>query len=410
MKKEANLLILIAFLIIFNMCHISALTNYKQDTQDTQNTPIINFSYPSTINSGEDFKVNLSLDNFNEDIYDIKIDFSTNFDKVSKIWNGETWQSTFNYVNDAINTQINNEIILNLNLTSEYNQSTEITVKIRDSKGKTFSFTGYSTKIISHGTDNSHENSNNQSNSNTITNSTNGTNNSPQNPVKNDISLKLDWNSDDIKNGDEFDIEINAINLEDKNYDTKVYIYEEDKSKPISQVYYNDKWISSTSYMNEFFSGPGDSSETARLRINKNFLNFSGDAKIGIRIREHGSKSYKEEYEDTIEILRGNNTSITSNKVKNSTSNNSTKTANTNTNTTNKINENAKPISEEIIHLGSLNYKSEDIKGSKNIIVYQSNNEVIKKYSLYIFMFLIIIFFVTFVFLKFNKKVKYNAE
>lgn len=73
------------------------------------------------------------------------------------------------------------------------------------------------------------------------------------NDSKDKVSLRLDWNNNEIVNGKEFNIEIEAFDLENKNYDLKVYIYLDDKDKPISQTRDEDfKWISSDRYVKNF--------------------------------------------------------------------------------------------------------------------------------------------------------------
>jgi len=243
-------------------------------------------------------------------------------------------------------------------------------------------------------------------------------NNSAQNNNDNNkISLNLNWD-DDIRNGVDFDVNIEVNNLLDKTYDVKVFIYNDDKNKPISQVNYNDKWLSSTSYMNELISGPGDTTKTITMRINNKYIDFYGSAFIGVRIREHGSKTYQEQFLTPIEIIESedansiDNTDSTSSKrtgsdnyvssIKNSKStNNIAKSINQN----NNENITESQITEDVIHLGGTNLESESIKTKKNI-VYESKNESIKKYSIYSFIVLLVIFFSMFIFLKSrNKKV-----
>jgi hypothetical protein len=243
------------------------------------------------------------------------------------------------------------------------------------------------------------------------------------------ISLEIGWNDKNIINGEEFSIEIKVHDLEEKNYDLKVFILDSN-DKIISQTYNNEKWVTSNNYIKNIFSGSGDKDENIKLRINKNYKQFKGDAKIKARLRETGSSSYKKEEENIITIIKGKEE--TSNQEEKTVSddeiiqedfNTAPQSQKTNDNTKTIQNsssrvkseiktsiENYTSISAEVIHLGKIKDESESIKSNEHNIVYQSSNEAIKKYSVYIFIFLLIIFFAIFVFLKFRKKVKYNAE
>jgi len=121
---------------------------------------------------------------------------------------------------------------------------------------------------------------------------------------KKDLELDMDWEDDEIINGDEFYIEIRALNLEDKEYDVKVYIYDDENT--LSQTYNENekKWINSDNYLTSFFIGPGNKVERVKLRIKSRYEDFYGYAKIGLRIKERGSNVYKKEVKDEIEILK----------------------------------------------------------------------------------------------------------
>lgn len=194
------------------------------------------------------------------------------------------------------------------------------------------------------------------------------------------LYLRLDWNNNDIVNGKEFNIKVNAFNLKDKNYDLKVYIYEDDKSSPISQTRDQDfKWISSNLYIKDFFIGPGNESDSIKLRINEKNKALKGSATVIARIRESGASSYIEEQED---IFIYENKSI-----------------NEQTPTNNNIeNQASSSISQESLLTGEVirisgNRKTETIK-TQNNIVYESKNEIIKRYSIYGFIILIIVFLI----------------
>jgi hypothetical protein len=222
---------------------------------------------------------------------------------------------------------------------------------------------------------------NNQTNPNPTNNTTNSTNSSSNAT----ISLDLDWDEDDIVNGKDFDITVTAYNLQDKEYDIKVSISYD--SKVISQTYdENEKWVSSSEYYSGFFKGPGNQSEDITLRIKDSYRDFKGDADIIVRIREKGASLYKKEKQDNIEILKSRIISTTS------TNTNSEGTLVSSESTTQDLTDtNSDSESENIIMLGKTIKESgtEDIKTSKNTI-YQSKNEIIKTYSIYLFAVLLI--------------------
>lgn len=177
------------------------------------------------------------------------------------------------------------------------------------------------------------------------------------------IILSLKWNSDAIVNGREFPVEINAYGLEEKDYDLKIYIYKDDKNKPISQTYSeNDlKWAVSSTYLKNFLKN-GESKKEANIRIKKG-IDLVGEAKIGVRIREAGSRSYIQEKDEPIIILKDNNSGISG-------------------------------INNNKISVGMvIEEQTESIKSHRNI-VYQSKNELIKKYSIISFIILIAVFFI----------------
>jgi len=96
----------------------------------------VNFEFPSNASYGVPFQVNLTLINYSEGVYDIKIDFynSTNAsERFSQIYNGSIWQTTYNYVNSAINTSMTNFSNFTINITELYNSTANITLKIRKS-------------------------------------------------------------------------------------------------------------------------------------------------------------------------------------------------------------------------------------------------------------------------------------
>jgi hypothetical protein len=197
------------------------------------------------------------------------------------------------------------------------------------------------------------------------------------------ISVRLDWDESDIINGEEFKIQVNAFNLEEKDYDVKVFIYEEDKDKPISQTLdEEEKWVSSSNYYNNFFKGSGEKTDKIRLRINKKYADFSGIANIGVRLRETGKSTYREnEYEiEVIKSSKEDSENDDEEPVKIKPENiEIPKSSNP---------QNSNPIQRQIIDSGEP-IKLQNLESKKQEI-YESGNEIVKKYFIYAFALLCI--------------------
>jgi hypothetical protein len=346
----------------------------------------ITINYPSSVNAFEEFNVNLSLIDFPPDIYDLKIDLLYNGTRIAKIWNGNSWQSTYNYLGDIINTTEKNSSSFLLNITEKINETADIEVKIRDSKSKIYSFSGYSIRVYDLPEQN---NSNNNTNNQTQNNETNPTDNETQDNNDDEINIRLTWDNEDIVNGKEFEIECKVYNLEDKKYDLKIWIEFDDNKTVISDSYddQNNKWNSGIYYIDELFDGPGDETESIQLRIRDPYNNFYGNARIFARLR-----GVDDLYEKNIEIIKNEN----SDKEEDTKFNKIEE----------KTNPSASMVPGEIVEYSTernkiiqlsqkLNQegeksKTEDIK-TNNSLLYESKSEKIKKYSLYAFAFLCMI-------------------
>ncbi|MDD5740925.1 MAG: hypothetical protein PHH54_02985 [Candidatus Nanoarchaeia archaeon] len=331
---------------------------------------IINLNYSQEVNYGEEFNVNIILSNFSQDTYDIKIDILSGSNRLSKIWDGNSWQSTNFYVNDIINTSNSNEKTFRLNITENYNGSADIEVKIKDSKNNIKSFSGYQINI--------NPRVYNPSQNNTQQNNTNDTQNTS-------ISLSIGWNEDDIINGEEFSIDISAEDLEDEEYDIMVWIEDED-GNVINDRYGKDSseeevWISGSRYIYNFFQGPGDETNEIKLRMRSSYSDFSGDAEIIAKIRESGTSSVIDEVREDIEVLEKEEEDTSNTKEKERV--NDSKNAGTSTKLTPSIS--TSPVSGDIIKLGN----SESIEGAETAenqegsVIYESKNGKIKLYALF---------------------------
>jgi len=182
-----------------------------------------------------------------------------------------------------------------------------------------------------------------------------------------EISLDIDWEDDEIINGKEFEIKITAENLEDEEYDVKVWIEFEENDTIISDRYGedskgDDKWVSGTYYIYNLFNGPGDKTKDIELRIREDYGNFEGNAKIFFKIRG------VTEIERDIEILEREEERPRESKKLIEESVDS------------EINSS---LTGEVINLGNKAEKpiQEDVK--TNEVIYESKNEVIKEYAVF---------------------------
>ena len=102
--------------------------------------PSIGTNYPEKVALNQEFIFKIKLINFDEDIYDVKIDILYNGNRISEILNENVWKSTSYYVNDIISPNKEKEFLVKI--TKEF-ESAEITIKIKDSSDKTRIFSGY---------------------------------------------------------------------------------------------------------------------------------------------------------------------------------------------------------------------------------------------------------------------------
>lgn len=112
--------------------------------------------------------------------------------------------------------------------------------------------------------------------------------------VSSEIVYDISWDDEDVVNGEEFIISVKVESDEDKLYDGKLWI--EDKGNIISERYdpKNEIWKSGYYYINEYFSGE----QKIKIRINKKYEDFEGDAYIHFKIRD------KKEIKKDIKVLR----------------------------------------------------------------------------------------------------------
>ncbi len=327
----------------------------------------INLSYPNNVLVGREFNLSVTLINFSLDFYDVKIDIvnktiNGTSNIAQRFWNN-TWKSTFYWISDAINLSEKNNEIFRLNITENYYGLNNITVKIRSSRNNIKNFTYLINISYSEFNSSNYSNfsSNNSSNSSSASNS--------------EIYYRLNFD-EEVNNGEEFYVDIEIFNLDNKEYDVKLWI--ENNSKIISERYdeNNDEWKSGNYYVNNFFKGAGNKTGKIKIRIDKDYKEFSGESNLFFKIRNGLKINY------TIDIIKKENKTEIENK--NEKKENKDKL---------KIEEVKKPITASVIRLNSVNNKinsTESIK-TDNYTVYESKTEKIKKHSVYGFAILSVI-------------------
>ena len=230
-------------------------------------------------------------------------------------------------------------------------------------------------------------NSTNSTNNSTIPpNSTNQTN--LTNPPEDEGTyLELVWDEEDIKNGQSFEIEVSAYNLEDINYDLKIWI-EDDNANILSDRFDEPLsiWKSGFYYVNNFFSGGGNEDRKINLRIKENYKSFSGDANLLVKLRKSSSQVMVFEITKEINVY---SISSSNNHGSSSSSNNgddelysSSLSSSLDNNTNNYYS--GLSLNSPIV-LTSRTIGTEDSVINLSSIVYKSKNEYIKQYMPYAF-------------------------
>ena len=120
-------------------CVSDEINNPNQTTNETS-SPGIEVNYSEKVYLNQEFGFKIKLINFDEDIYDVKIDILSNENRISEILNENIWKSTSYYINNIIGSNQEKEFLMKI--TEEF-ESAEITIKIKDSSDKIKIFSGY---------------------------------------------------------------------------------------------------------------------------------------------------------------------------------------------------------------------------------------------------------------------------
>lgn len=102
----------------------------------------LTLNYPEKVILGEEVEFNLEILENSGEIYDVKIDIFGDGKRISRIFDGEKWQSSMYYVKDSID--LKETFLLKI---EDYFGLGEILVKLRDSKEKVLEFSGYKIEI-----------------------------------------------------------------------------------------------------------------------------------------------------------------------------------------------------------------------------------------------------------------------
>ena len=119
---------------------INETQNNPNQTTNETSSPGIEVNYSEKVYLNQEFGFKIKLINFDEDIYDVKIDILSNENRISEILNENIWKSTSYYINNIIGSNQEKEFLMTI--TEEF-ESAEITIKIKDSSDKIKIFSGY---------------------------------------------------------------------------------------------------------------------------------------------------------------------------------------------------------------------------------------------------------------------------
>jgi len=97
----------------------------------------ISFSYPPSVDYGEEWSASVELMGFSENLWDVKIDVWNSTTRISEMDNNGDWKSTNYYFIGAINNSVTNSSSFDLNISKIYEGDAVINVSIRKNGGST---------------------------------------------------------------------------------------------------------------------------------------------------------------------------------------------------------------------------------------------------------------------------------
>lgn len=313
----------------------------------------VSLNYPSSVLVGEEFDINTELVGFSEDIYDVKFEVLNESENIAERYWDDEWKSSNYWIEDCFNLSESSGRDFRLRI-GEYEGRYEVKIKIRNSSDSVEEFGDFYIDVTK--------------------------NESSVGGASDETYFELEWDEDEIQNKKDFKIKINGFNLEDREYDVKVWIEFDDEEGVFSERYDSDEeeWKSGYYYVNGFFKDPGNESRKIKLRLKEDEEDFVGEANLFFKTREGF------EIEETIEVINKETEKI-ENKAEEKVEVLEVET-----------NENFKDITANVIKLGEKRETSNDVDGEQedlkveNYIVYESKTEKVKKYAVYFFALLCI--------------------
>ena len=104
----------------------------------------ISLGYPEKVELEKEFKITLSLTDFSQDNYDVKMDMISNGKRIAELLNNGEWRSTYYYFLGGINE--NEEKDFALKIVQEF-ETAQLTIRLRNSEGIIYTFEGYEIKF-----------------------------------------------------------------------------------------------------------------------------------------------------------------------------------------------------------------------------------------------------------------------
>lgn len=225
----------------------------------------VSLDYPGEVRYDEEFDMVVRLEGFEEDVYDVKFEIVNGSKNIAERFYKNEWKSSNFWMNQAINSSENSEGVFRILIDEIYNGLNNFSVKIRNQGDFYFEMYGLmniSSEIID--VDDGVEN----------------------NDSEGGIDVVMDWDEDDVVNGKRFDVEIVFSGLEDKEYDIRLWVEDEDNVMSDRRDDRVNEWKSGKFYLDNFVVGPGNYSGEIKLRIREDYRSFSGNALLFVKLRE----------------------------------------------------------------------------------------------------------------------------
>lgn len=212
----------------------------------------ISVEYPSEISVEEEFEIKVILINFSESMYDLKFDIKNGNKNLAHVQVDDDWKSTHYWIKEAFVNESSRKF--QVKITEPYEGTVPLIVKLREG---THVETFEGNELVIHNQEPEED--------------------EEKNEEKEESGIELDWDEDEIINGEEFEIAINGFIPGD---DIRLWI--EKRGEIISERYdtKNEEWKSGLFYVNGF------DDESIEIRIKNEYFDFDGEAVINAKIRD----------------------------------------------------------------------------------------------------------------------------